>query len=415
MAENSKYYYAPLSDLLHLHHEKFEKFGLLINVLMCLLCLAIWFVPTAFSNETIIGTRALIAFEFIILHSALFMMISYWVFIPLYFLFAFSFNHFTSDNAIMITFLVIVLNRVRFIFMKNGDELGGKNVVRALYQFFLNYFPLMFLGVVFQSIGLIPELGLSEETIKNKGIIDRWDYEHPTVMAVGFFYYLRAIYLDKKLKQSIENRDVAKEMYQSIVIIGTDIVEKRVAARLSTYLNSGILITNQPESITENKTRDDLLDKTPAKWYERYKKYLQLKGPEEISEKPKMIVNTAPIEEAVSILNSFGKGMLERVIILDLSKIEYFSNRLKIDEVPQQSLSEYFPKNSIVELTTNLSCEGLLKPQNLVNLPSSSKNKVVTLKGDEQYAIDKVRVLLHGLGWKDEQINQVISTGKFEV
>jgi len=415
MAKNSKYYYAPLSNLLHHHQEKFEKFGLLINVLMCLLCLAIWIVPTAFSNETIIGTRTLIAFEFIILHSALFMMISYWVFIPLYFLFAFAFNQFTSDNAIMITFLVIVLNRVRFIFMKNGDELGGKNVARALYQFFLNYFPLMILGAIFQLIGLIPEFGLTEETIKNKRLVDKWDYKHHTAMAIGVFYYWRAIYLDNKLSQYIKKGEVAKDTFQNTIIIGTSIVGLKVAAKLAGYLKNGILITNHPEAIIENKIHDDLLDKTPAKWYERYKKNLHLKRPEELSEKPNIIVNTAPIEEAVSILNNFERVLLEDVIILDLSKIEYFSNRLEVEENSNQSLSYYFPKNAIVELTTNVSCEGLLKPQNLVNPPGYYKHKSVNIKGDDQYAIDKVIILLHRLGWIDKQITQEVSTGKFEI
>lgn len=408
MAENSKYFNSPLSDFLRQHHEKFERFGLLVNILMCLLCLAIWLVPTAFSVETIVSTMALLAFEFIILHSAFFMMASKWLFVPFYFAFAFAFNIKAPDNAVMITYFVIVLNRVRFIFMENGIDLEATNTARAIYQFFLNYFPLLLICILLERIGFMPEFGMNDETMKNMNMPRVGDVNDATMMAFGFFYYLRAIYLDKKLNQIFEKRIIAKDIFKNIIVIGTDIVGKKVAGKLSSFLDSGILISTDPEIIKNDTQRDDLLDMSPSVWLKKHQ-HLQLKRPKEISEKPKMMINTLPIDEAVSILNYFEKEILERVIILDLSNIEYFSNRSETVDFSNQSLSNYFPKNSIVELTTNASCEGLLNP------PHFNKNKFVTLKGDEQYAIDKVRVLLHGLGWKDEQINQVFTNINSEV
>lgn len=408
MAENFKYYYTPLSNFLHQHNGKFEHFGLLINILMCFLCLAIWMVPTAFSADTIISTRALLAFEFIILHSAIFMMAGKWLMVPLYFLFAYSFNQQAPDNAIMITYLVIVLNRVRFMFMENGSDLEGMNAGRAIYQFFFNYFPLILICILLERIGLMPRFGMSEETLKNMEATDHGDVSHATMMAFGFFYYLRGIYLDKKLSQHFEKRKITKDTFQEVLIIGTDIVGKKVAGKFSNFLNSTILISNHPEAIKNDNKRDDLLDMTPIKWLEKHEQ-LQLKRPEEISEKPKMIINTLPIEEAVFLLNTFEKKLLEDVIILDLSGIEFLSNRLEIEKPSNQSLSNYFPKNAIVELTTNVSCVGLVSPAYF------NKGKFVNLKGREQYAIDKVRILLHGLGWKNQQINQMILNMKSEV
>ena len=317
MSESSKYFNLQISDFLNHHHEKFELFGLLLSIAMCLLCLALWICPTAFSADTIVSTRALLAFEFIVLHSATFMMLSKWVFVPMYFLFAYTFNMSSPDNAIMITYLVIVLNKMRYIFMKNGEELEGINVAKSIYQFFLNYFPLILMFVLLGVIGFIPELGMSQAVLKNMEVKRVGDVAHPTMMAFGFFYYLRAIYLDKKISDRFKNRKRLQDVFQHIIVIGTNKVGKKIAARLSNYLGSCILICNNPEAIIDNHNRDEFLKMTPAKWAKKYK-HLQLKRPEELLEKPKLIINTAPIEEADFILNNFEKGKLEQVVILDL-------------------------------------------------------------------------------------------------
>ena len=105
------------------------------------------------------------AFEFVMVHSGLFMTfmpkrISALVFVPFYGLFALGFNSFTQDNTILILYCVVVFNRMRFAFSDADDTAKSKAMLRSIFSL-LCYFVLIFVVLIFQS--LIPKLGLTED------------------------------------------------------------------------------------------------------------------------------------------------------------------------------------------------------------------------------------------------------------
>ncbi|WP_372935415.1 hypothetical protein [Seonamhaeicola sp.] len=198
--------------------EKYDKpfqFGALaLNLLIAYQFLTLWYQPTPFDVDKITSFIGLMIFEFVMVHSGIFMAampkkISLFVFVPLYGLFALVFNSFTNDNSILILYCIVVFNRMRFAFSDVSSHVKGRILFNAIISMMV-YFVLIFVVLIFQS--LIPKLGLTTEFLNNTNFFENIDasgefIEKPHVtMCFGFLYYIglslvEAYFLNKKPPQ----------------------------------------------------------------------------------------------------------------------------------------------------------------------------------------------------------------------
>ncbi|WP_123912127.1 hypothetical protein [Flavobacterium sp. AJR] len=159
--------------------------------------LMVWLHPEQYNTSLINDLAILIVFEFIMVHSGVFMAVmpkrySIFVFFPMYGLFAYSFNNSVIDTNIFYIYLLVVLNRMRFAFSNVSDEIRLKEIAKSVFRAML-YFVLLFavvLGNVF-----VPKLGLTPDflekvhyfdEIKSSGLIMEKPY---IAMCMGFLYY----------------------------------------------------------------------------------------------------------------------------------------------------------------------------------------------------------------------------------
>jgi hypothetical protein len=178
--------------------------------------LMVWMHPEQYNVSMINDLAILMAFEFIMVHSGVFMAVmpkklSLFVFFPMYGLFAYGFNHSVINTNIFYIYLLTVLNRMRFAFSDVSLEVRavqiGKSVARVMLYFFLIF------AVCFGN-ELIPKLGLTEEflekskyfdTVKASGLF----IDKPYVpICMGFIYYsLPVLYFIYRIIKKIGNRN----------------------------------------------------------------------------------------------------------------------------------------------------------------------------------------------------------------
>jgi len=159
--------------------------------------LMVWMHPEQHPVSLINDLAVLMAFEFIMVHSGVFMAVmpkklSLFVFFPMYGLFAYGFSHSVVNTNIFYIYLLTVLNRMRFAFSDVAPEVRalqiGKSVAKAMLYFFLIF-------VVAFGNGIIPKFGLTDDflekshyfdTVKSSGLF----IEKPYVpICMGFIYY----------------------------------------------------------------------------------------------------------------------------------------------------------------------------------------------------------------------------------
>ncbi|MFH6956177.1 hypothetical protein ACHRV1_02140 [Flavobacterium aquidurense] len=159
--------------------------------------LMVWMHPEQHPVSLINDLAVLMAFEFIMVHSGVFMAVmpkklSLFVFFPMYGLFAYGFNHSVVNTNILYIYLLTVLNRMRFAFSDVSPEIRalqmGKSALKAMFYFFLIF------AVSFGN-SIIPKFGLTDDflekshyfdTVKSSGLF----IEKPYVpICMGFIYY----------------------------------------------------------------------------------------------------------------------------------------------------------------------------------------------------------------------------------
>ena len=181
---------------------RISVFSLIDLVLTCGLAytyLSLWRCPQASDVEKIYNLSVLMAFEFIMVHSGVFMSVlgrswkGWLCAIILYGLFAFVFNLFITNNYILLLYGGVVLNRVLSgVMTKDETENSKKAVSSALYA--LVYFFLMMFVAVYSF--MIPEWGLTDDFLQSSGYRDiviiggiLTDTPH-TSMCFGMLYYM---------------------------------------------------------------------------------------------------------------------------------------------------------------------------------------------------------------------------------
>ena len=217
----------------------FSLIGIGLNIVLIGTFLKLWICPQISDIETIINFSVLILFEFVMVHSGVFMSVlgkswkAWLVFIVFYGLFALAFNAIVSGNQIIILYGAVVLNRMLSSIMrkpqKNEIQLsgifknGGKqtknaepskelimSVAYAVIYFFL-FFIVMFCS------SSIPRFGLTKtfldaanysELNKLGGDFDDKPY---VFMCFGTFYYLfltlvEVMMIKRRVKKELQKK-----------------------------------------------------------------------------------------------------------------------------------------------------------------------------------------------------------------
>lgn len=180
----------------------------------------VWMHPELHPVSLVNDLAILMAFEFIMVHSGVFMAImpkkwSLFIFFPIYGLFALAFNESVVNTNILYIYLLTVLNRMRFAFSNVSPKVRGiqigKSVGRAIFYFFL------IMAVCFGN-ALIPRFGLTKEflekshyfqTVKSSGLF----IEKPYVpICMGFIYYsLPVLYFMYRIINNFSKEEASQE------------------------------------------------------------------------------------------------------------------------------------------------------------------------------------------------------------
>lgn len=159
--------------------------------------LLVWIHPEEYNVSLINDLAVLVAFEFIMVNSGVFMAVlpkrySILVFFPMFGLFAYSFNNSVISINLFYIYLLTVLNRMRFAFSNVSDEVRIKEIVKSVVRTILYC---VLLALVALGNGIVPKLGLTPEflqkahyfdKIKSSGLIMEKPY---VAMCMGFLYY----------------------------------------------------------------------------------------------------------------------------------------------------------------------------------------------------------------------------------
>ncbi len=183
--------------------EKYDRYfiyaGVIINLIIAYRFYALWAHPNQEHAGYITTMATLIGFEFIMVHSGVFMSvfpkkISLYIFFPFYGLFALVFSTLIDDwHIILITYLFAVFNRMRFAFADVPKSIKNRNILTSVLAAII-YFILIF--VVAFNAEKIPELGLTRSYLEMSGYLSSIEtggilIDTPqTAMALGLFYYV---------------------------------------------------------------------------------------------------------------------------------------------------------------------------------------------------------------------------------
>lgn len=179
------------------YNRQFEYAGLLMTVFIAFQFYRIWQNPLLGDGPKIATMSLLMGFEFIMVHSGVFMSampkkISLFVLFPFYGLFALAFNLAAEDNMVLIIYLIVIFNRMRFAFADVPQTIKEQNIfksVLAALTYFVLIFPFAF------GAEHVPEWGMTAEKMNTIGYPGNTSasgllIEMPHVaIAFGFSYY----------------------------------------------------------------------------------------------------------------------------------------------------------------------------------------------------------------------------------
>jgi len=179
------------------YDKPFEYIGAFMNLMLAYQFYNLWTNPQSTDIHKIGDFAVLIAFEFIMVHSGVFMSImpkkwSLYFFIPFYGLFALVMNSSVSDNSILIIYCLVVFNRMRFAFTNVSPKLRARSIAMSIFSALIYFILVVGLTVSYEHL---PNFGLTTsflnsinyyETINTSGVFT----DHPHVpICIGLIYY----------------------------------------------------------------------------------------------------------------------------------------------------------------------------------------------------------------------------------
>ncbi len=151
-------------NIIEKYDKQFAYTGAVINLIMAYQFYTLLTKPGLDDAQKIYTIGILMAFEFIMVHSGVFMAvlpkkITLFLF-PVYGLFALAFNSMVEGNYILYLYLIIVFNRMRFAFADVSPNLKNRAIVTSVFNamiWFILIFVFIFNQEKFQVFGLTDE------------------------------------------------------------------------------------------------------------------------------------------------------------------------------------------------------------------------------------------------------------------
>lgn len=178
--------------------DPFFYLGAAFNLIIAWQYFRLWSSPGPDDGELIVSFATLMAFEFVMVHSGVFMAVfprkwSLLVFFPFYGLFALAFSASMPNNLILWVYLIAVAGRMRFAFQ---DVPIGERVRLIIRSAIAAFFYLILTFAVAIGAPIVPELGLTQEFLNSIGYFDISDTgglfidEPKTALSLGVFYFI---------------------------------------------------------------------------------------------------------------------------------------------------------------------------------------------------------------------------------
>jgi hypothetical protein len=180
--------------------------GIVLNLCFVYTFLKVWIQPQVDDVEMIFSLIVLVFFEFVLVHSGVFMIAfgqswKAWLFLIVFYgLFALAFNAIVKNNQILILYSAVVLNRM-LPKLLNKEKTDNRKELGISVGYAMIYIVLI-ISVVFAST-IIPQFGLTPEfleaanydDIKSRINGDIIDMPH-AIICFGILYYLILTFMD---------------------------------------------------------------------------------------------------------------------------------------------------------------------------------------------------------------------------
>ena len=158
-------------NIIEKYNRQFEYAGILMTVLIAFQFFRVWQNPIIGDAPKIITMGLLIIFEFIMMHSGLLMSglpkkVSLYGLIPFYGLFALVFSAIAQDPLVLIIYLIVVFNRMRFAFSEVPKVLKQRSLLKSILvalAYIMLIFPFIF------GAGHVPKWGMTLDTLEAIG------------------------------------------------------------------------------------------------------------------------------------------------------------------------------------------------------------------------------------------------------
>jgi len=178
----------------------FSLIGVGLNIYLIYTFLSLWIHPQINDVEMIFNLTVLLFFEFVMVHSGVFMSIlgrqwkAWLFFIIIYGLFALAFNSIVSGNQILILYGVVILNRMLPNILRKPEDTEKKEgiIISAIYA--MIYFFLFI--IIIYCASYVPPLGLTKEFLESTNfsqintISGNFSDKPYIMMCFGALYYL---------------------------------------------------------------------------------------------------------------------------------------------------------------------------------------------------------------------------------
>jgi hypothetical protein len=184
-------------NIIEKYNRQFEYAGILMTLLIAFQFYRLWQNPVIGDTPKIITMGLLIIFEFIMVHSGMLMAglpkkVSLFGLIPFYGLFALAFCAIAQDPFILIIYLLVVFNRMRFAFSDIPKILKQQTLLKSILAGLAYFMPVFF--IIFNAKA-VPKWGMTQDTLSaigypgdSKAANIFFDMPH-VVIAIGFIYY----------------------------------------------------------------------------------------------------------------------------------------------------------------------------------------------------------------------------------
>ena len=187
----------------------------------------------------------------------------------------------------------------------------------------------------------------------------------------------------------------------NIAILGTGVVGRTVAARLSDLGFKVYIGTRNVDILLARKNKDNRSEFND--WYQNHRE-IHLGTFNEVSESSKIIFNCTSGMISTSVLNSIKKENLKDKILVDIANPLDFSNGMppSLNPVNTTSLGEViqeqYPTIKVVKTLNTMTAALMVEPKLIEG------NHNVFVCGNDDDAKQQIGEILHKFGWKERQI-----------